>query len=562
MTRWEIVPAGERGYFLRLAATRPSVSANGALHGLAGRLREELDRAATAVIVSYATLYLEFDPERVARRRAEDLLRSLAGSALAGRPARRGGMRPRIVHLPVRYGGEHGPDLDAVAAETGLSPEELVARHAGRSYHAFCLGFSPGFAYLGWLPAELEVRRLSEPRTHVPAGSVAIAGRQTAVYPSPTPGGWRLIGRSPIAMYRPWDAPPVRVMPGDRVRFIPVDDDAFARIEEEEARGRERAAAAPRSPSPRPDGEGTIEVLEAGLLTTVQDLGRFDWRGLGFPVSGALDRAALRLANRLVGNEEGAAGLEITLRGPVLRFMGARVFALAGADLSAELDGVPLRPGEAGRARPGQILRFGARRSGLRTYLAVAGGIAVPEVGGSRSTDLVAGLGGYHGRALRAGDRLPLADSREERRSPGEDGGARRAASPPSPSPLSGAARPHAPLVVRVVPGPDLEQAGAGALAALVGSRWTVAPASNRMGLRLAGPRIALADSREMLSEPVPPGSVQVTAGGIPMVILADGQSIGGYPKIAVVADADRDLLAQALPGEILHFEVPGNRIQ
>ncbi|MBX6350014.1 MAG: 5-oxoprolinase subunit PxpB [Clostridia bacterium] len=564
-----VLPFGERGLLLRVAVEGPDVDVNGRLHALAGRLRAGFGGRAAAVLVGYASLYLELSGEaapgglapaaELLRREAARLLSGRGGEAALARAA-----PPSTVVIPVLYGGAHGPDLAEVARLLRRTPEEVVRRHSETRYHAFCLGFAPGFAYLGALPEDLAVPRLPQPRTRVPAGSVAVAGRQTAVYPSESPGGWRILGRTPRLVYRPWEDPPVLIRPGDAVRFEPIGEAEFRRIEEREAaeaaawetRVREAAERATEAAS------WALLVREAGLLTTVQDLGRMAWRELGFPLAGALDRGALRMANRRVGNPDGAAGLEVTLRGPALdcRAPGGappRRVAVAGADLGAELDGRPLAPGEVGELRPGSRLVFRGRRSGLRAYLAVEGGFDVPVVGGSRATDLRSGIGGLAGRALRPGDLLPLGTPPGDEHAPhaphAEAPWAGQGARGTGPAP-SGARGGVDLVTVRALTGPDGGCLGPSASETFFGTVWRVGPASDRMGMRLLGPALPVSPGREPLSEPIPHGTIQVTGDGTPIVLLADAQTIGGYPKIAVVCEADLDRLAQLAPGARLRF--------
>jgi biotin-dependent carboxylase-like uncharacterized protein len=282
-----------------------------------------------------------------------------------------------------------------------------------------------------------------------------------------------------------------------------------------------------------------ITVLRAGLLDSVQDLGRRGVRHLGVGLAGAVDRYSLQVANRLVGNPPGAAALEITLAGARLRLSRSARIAVCGADIETSADGIAL-PAWRPVVLPAQCeLEFGPCRRGARAYLAVDGGIDTPVVLGSRSTDLRAGLGGVDGRALRAGDELPLGPS--PRRLPG------LGASPWWIDPL-----PDLDLsrtaVARFVP---LHQAAQ----ALVPQAWTLSATSNRQGLRLQGARLPMEDAGAILSEPVAPGVVQLPPDGQPIVLLAEAQTVGGYPRLGYVAEADLPRLAQLRPGETLHFE-------
>lgn len=435
--------------------------------------------------------------------------------------------RPGATHVvPVRYGGDDGPDLAEAARACGLRPAELVARHAAAEYTALMLGFLPGFAYLGLLPPELELPRRATPRPRVPAGSVAIAGRQTGVYPAASPGGWHLIGRTRVRLFDPWRDPPARVRAGDRVRFVPVET-----LEDERE--------AP--PAEEPSAAGAaLEVLDGGWQTSVQDAGRFGRRRHGVAWSGALDPAAHATANVALGNAPGAAALECALVGPRLRFLAPAVFAVSGADLGACLERSdlgapwPVPAGVAVRARPGNVLRFAGRRSGCRAYVAFAGGLALAPVLGSRATDLTAGFGGLAGRTLRAGDRLGLAS--ESRDVP---------------------AAAHATgweagddVRLRVILGPQDDHFDARGISTLFDTAWSVSATSDRIGCRLVGPRLSHAGPAEIVSDGMVPGCIQVPPDGQPIVSLADGPTTGGYPKIACVVSDDLPRLAQLVPGE------------
>ena len=295
-----------------------------------------------------------------------------------------------------------------------------------------------------------------------------------------------------------------------------------------------------------------IEVVDGGLLTTIQDargrpgLGRF-----GVAPGGALDAEAARLAARLVGNDPDTPVLEITLHGPTLDFVGPAHIALAGADLGAVAEHQRLRPGASYRLPAGARLRFtgppaGAHGThapdGIRAYLAVEGGFIAPVVLGSASTDRRSGFGGGLGRELRSGDVL---------RATGPSSGALRALVRAHPVPPVDAGTP---VDIRVIPVPsDLGWHGADAVRGLLAATWTVSPASDRNGLRLAGARIPDATSR-IASVGVPVGSIQVPPSGEPIITLADGPVTGGYPIIGVVPRLDHGRLAQLGPGATIRF--------
>jgi antagonist of KipI len=282
-----------------------------------------------------------------------------------------------------------------------------------------------------------------------------------------------------------------------------------------------------------------IRVLSSGLLTTVQDLGRPGFGALGVPAGGAADAHALRLGNLLLGNDEGAAALEATLDGPELFFEGETLVVLAGAPFAATLDGEELAAWSATRVRAGGRLTLGRAVSGARGYLCVRGGIDVSRVLGSRSTDVATGFGGLGGRALAAGDILPIG------RSPAPPRGRRVDAA---------AARWNGPRrLLRVTPGPQQNWFSPKALASFLSRSFRVSASSSRTGVRLEGAPLE-APTRSLVTEGVVVGAVQVPAGGLPIVLLVEHPSTGGYPKIASVISTDLSALAQLRPGDEVRF--------
>lgn len=476
------------------------------------------------IVPSHTTVLVEYDSTVNYRESLAELLYDLWHRADAAGGSGLGS--GRVVDIPIVYGGAHGPDLDRMAQHAGLPSAEVTRRHAAAEYTVGALGFAPGFAYLIGLPPELATPRLERPRLTVPAGSVGIGGAQTGIYALPTPGGWSLIGRTPLRLFDPDREDPFLLRMGDRVRFRPIAA-VVARWPTD------AGSEAPQARS------GALEVVEGGLQTTVQDLGRPGYGRFGVTLNGAADRASLVAANRLVGNPDGAAALEITLLGPRLRFHRPVTIVLAGADLGASLAGRPLPPGERRRALPGDELAFGPapEARGMRAYLAVAGGIDVPVVMGSRSTDLTAGLGGHLGRALRAGDWLAA-------------GGLRRHDRPGRPRPT--VIDPAWPI--RVLRGPQADRFSPETWRRFVTSEFTVSSESNRVGLRLVGPPLFPTGGADIVSEGIVTGAIQVTGAGQPIIMLPGHATIGGYTKIATVIDEDLDRLGQLRPGDVIRF--------
>lgn len=280
-----------------------------------------------------------------------------------------------------------------------------------------------------------------------------------------------------------------------------------------------------------------VVVTDPGALTTVQDLGRRGWAHLGVPRSGALDQPALALANRLVGNPESAAGLETTLSGMSLRTEKATTVAVTGARCDVRVGGRAVGWGTALVVGAGVDLHVGRAAEGLRSYVALAGGVDVEPVLGSRSTDLLSGLGPP---PLRAGDRLPLGR--------------------PGRFPPGGVEAVPAPRgrTVRLRLGPRASWLSAEAVETLDGASYEVAAASNRIALRLTGPALARAVEDELPSEGMVLGAVQVPANGQPLIFLNDHPTTGGYPVVAVAVDADLPVCAQSRPGDRLTLRVVG----
>jgi KipI family sensor histidine kinase inhibitor len=506
-------PAGDAALLL---------SAEGVASALAAAIVSQRIAGVLDVVPGASTVLVTTDPGGLD-------LGELAARVLALPLPEAGPGAAALAEFPVVY---DGPDVAEVARLTGLSPGEVIARHAAGDYTVGWLGFSPGFGYLTGLdPVLATVPRLAEPRLRVPAGAVAIAGGLAAVYSSASPGGWRLLGRTPAVLWNPERIPPALLAPGMRVRFRPVSSLPASLPAAP-------AAAAALAPGP------VIEVIKPGPLATVQDLGRPGFGHLGVPRSGAADAASLRRANRLAGNPDGAAGIELTLGRAALRFPGETRVAVTGASAPVTLAG----PGGAARDVPhgrafgvpaGGLVRVGAPAAGLRSYVAVRGGVDVPPVLGSRSADLRSGLGPA---PLRAGDLLPV----------GVPGPV-----PPGTGEAATVLPPAGePAELRVIPGPRGDWFAPGALEVLGSATYAVTPASDRTGLRLDGPALPRAGRGELPSEGVVTGALQVPHGGQPILLLADHPVTGGYPVIAVVTSADIGLAGQLRPGSRVRFSV------
>lgn len=514
-----ILPMGERALLLEVDALTEAT----ALHR---RLAASRPPGVVDLVPAARTVLVRVDPSALSLAAARAWI-ARAGVDAAALPAE----PERVVALDVTY---DGADLDDTAALLGLSAEELIRRHSAAEWMVAFTGFAPGFGYLVSAEWPFDVPRLESPRTRVPRGSVGLAGPFSGAYPRETPGGWRLIGTTSAPLFDPAAASPALLAPGTRVRFRA----ASAPLDPETApAGRDSG----RNPQSRPPDAVSatrgVRVVEPGLLATVQDLGRPGHAALGVAPSGALDRGAARTANRLVGNPESAAVVEITMGG--LRVVAERDlwFAVTGAWGPIRLDGHEVDPYEAHTWPAGTELHVDWFGHGARAYLAVRGGIDVPVVLGSRATDVLAGIGPPR---LRAGDEPAVGEQ------------------PAQPIPVAVLAPWGAPhddeLEIPLAPGPRADWFAASAQRDLFEAVWTVTNDADRIGMRLGGPALTRVRDDELPSEGMVPGALQVPPSGRPTILLADGPVTGGYPVIAVATDAALDLLAQARPGTRLRF--------
>ena len=485
------------------------------------------------------TILVQFAPHLLSEA---DLVRAIAQLDLD----RRTESSDVLIEIPVTYDGE---DLVEVARFLGLSVEEVVRRHTGCEWSAAFTGFAPGFAYLSGGDPVFDLPRRTTPRTRVPAGAVALAGTFTGVYPQESPGGWQLIGVTEEPMWDLSRPQPALIQPGYRVRFVdvtgrPKPAPASARAAVGAGAG---TGAGPGDPDRSDEGPG-LRVRGTGLLTLFQDRGRHGQARQGVSASGAMDQAAFKTANRLVGNASDLAVLETVGGGLVLQSLGENVIAVTGADAALTLT---TQAGQRWRVAhyqavalaDGDQLSVGEPVAGARCYVAVRGGFDVAPVLGSASTDVLAHVGPA---PLAVGQRLGVG--------PVRGGVVTSPGLPPGNLPRS-----SDEVVLDVVLGPRTDWFTAQAVESLSRQRWQVTPQSNRVGLRLAGdtPLVrAIAD--ELPSEGTPLGAIQVPASGQPVLFLADHPLTGGYPVIGCVAPHHLDLAGQIPVGAWIRFNPIG----
>ena len=445
----------------------------------------------------------------------------------AWRAERKGVLAGKLITVPCVF---DGPDLDEVAELSACTPAQVVELMTAGPLEAVVVGFSPGFAYLSGLPPELRsVPRRASPRPAVPPGAVALANGHAAVYPTASPGGWHLIGRTDENFFSTVEPPYSRLAPGDRVQFT------VARRSSDE-----RPVAPVREKwLPPATSRPVFTVTRPGLRSLLQDGGRRGVAGSGVPWAGPADPFSLALANRLVGNADAAGALEVTAGGPTLRCDDSVLVAVVGGVPDLRLQGQPVPTDQVFPVNAGQELTVGMVRDGFRTYVAVAGGFVGELVLGSLATDQLCGLGPG---PIARGDQLwadalrpPLGDHLRSDALLRVDG--------------------DAPISLRVLRGPHSEWFAPGAFEALADTVFRVGEQSNRVGVRLMPqshvPKLTAPGTvrGDIDSQGNVVGVMQVPPDGIPVILLPDHATLGGYPVLAVVASADLGLLGQCGPG-------------
>lgn len=554
----QILPVGDRGLTIVLGDCI-AYETHQKINQLCQRLEQERIEGILEWVPTYGALLVAYEPEVVLFEALAEKIEKLmaVNEALISTEA-------EVVTLPVCYGGEYGLDLAFVAAHTKLSEAEVVARHVAGDYLIYMLGFTPGFPYLGGMDETLETPRLKTPRTKIPAGAVGIAGKQTGVYPSSSPGGWQLIGQTPLKLFDPFREQPFLLKAGQRLRFEAIDEVAYKAILAEQESvtlkagadgsvsgkavesGEFDASAGAEMPSVQ---TASLQIENAGLLTTIQDTGRYGFRQYGVSVGGVMDAYAARTANWLVGNLETAAVLEMTYLGVAFVALKSVTMAYTGAHGDFKING-QLKPMDRSHVlQAGDRVQIGAFTKGVRGYLAFSGGVICQKVMNSYSTDLRGGFGGYEGRGLKVGDLLLVGglESANRLEKSLERKGAQKLIGPSLKTMPEGG--------VRVILGPQSYLFSQADLNRFTESVYRVTKDSDRMGMRLDGETLSPEGGGDILSDGIVKGAVQVAGHGSPMVMLADCQTTGGYAKIAQVISIDLPLLAQLKPDDSLEFQ-------
>lgn len=549
------------------AAMEDAVSANASAgESVASPAPTRQFAAVTELVPAAQTVLVRFDPRRIRPASLAEAIMTLSDTPDEAQ-------EHRTVTVPVIYDGE---DLEAVAQLLGISADEVVARHTGAPWTAAFGGFAPGFTYLVDGDPIFDVPRRTTPRLVVPSGAVGLAGRFSGVYPRESSGGWQLIGHTAMPMWDVHADPPAAIMPGDRVTFHAERDQAI--MTDDIARQR-------RTPTDRDirahavnSGSGSesttcdhgLRADRPGLLALFEDEGRHA-SAMGVAGSGACDMPAYRLANMLVGNPPDAPAIELTAGDAAFTAIGNVVVAVTGAPVDLCITGKAASGADPGRTtirqslhrqeaiilHDGETLTIGVPRAGLRDYLAIRGGFKAPMTLGSASRDTMSGIGPA---PLAAGDTL-IAGTPDLSRSVGRPcewnghlpTGTMHHAGPQA---IGGADHP---VWLDVTLGPHDDWFTPAAIGTLFGTTWQVTAQSNRTGLRLNGPQpLEREDTRELPSEGMVPGSLEVPGSGQPVLFLRDQPVTGGYPVIAVLTLDALALAAQLPPGAFIRFRKAG----
>lgn len=467
---------------------------NSEIHAFSNRLRQNLIAGVTDIIPSYCNIYIEFDLEQLSKQKLNDWLdKHLNNLDIAS--------NKRTIKIPVDYSGQ---DLEYISQETGLSVKEVIQKHSDKIYQVYAMGFTPGFPFMAEVDESIQLARRGVPRLSVPAASVAMANAQTGIYPFSSPGGWHILGQALVHLYDPNRVEPFLLKPGDMVKFV-----AAAPKKLNELNSLELLAEA-KYPF--------LKVLETGLLDLLVDQGRFLAGHLGLSRSGPIDAKLANLANSLLANKKNAVVLEINIVGPKFEVLSEGLIAFAGYSLQLQINGNGQEAFKTILLKVGDIISFASVLTAGPCYLAIAGGFSSKRFMASASVDLRAKIA----RVLQVDDILGKLEVDLTRR-------AKRSFKPYY--------KPVVNQTLRLIKGPQYSSA----IKELCKNTYTVAQ-KDRMGIRFAGAKVS---GYGITSEAVPLGALQITNDGMPILLLNDRGTIGGYSKPAILHPDDFSKAAQ-----------------
>lgn len=485
------------------------------------------------------------DPKTIREQALTDLEK--IGAQFAKQKTRK--TSPNKIHrIQVCYHPDLGLDLPGIAKACKLSIEELIRLHKESLYTADILGFMPGFAYFSGLNPQLQLPRLASPRPAVPKGSVAIAELQTAIYPRVTPGGWNIIGRSPNKLFDIDQNPPGLFMAGDQMQIEEISLDEFHRLDQANV-SKEVIRPLDKNKS------ASIEVLQAGTFSTIQDEPRSGLSHWAVGPGGACDIASLYLANALVGNPPETAAIEMTSTGPSLLFHETTCVAWVGASCEGMVNSQRIPGNRPVWIPKGGTLKFSPLNPGLRSLLAIGGGLDLPETLGRSGSHISADIGP---KRLEKGDQFILANPKAPLKSSFLKSLYREDDLPAYPKwQIRSPFLPSNSIThIRCLAGPHLSLLSAKEREIFWSSVWTVSNQSNRMGVRLQSDFKLKKDLPNIPSQAIAFGTVQFPPSHEPIIMLAEHQTTGGYPRLAEVIRTDLIKLAQIKPGCKLQLQL------
>lgn len=520
----KIKPMGDRSVIVYFEE-KISEEVSKKVHTLREKIKEKRIKGVYSLVPGYSTLTIHYDPLVIPYEIILDKLKDI--DIDLGTIYHRD---TKVVKIPVLYGDEWGIDLSYVAKYNNISEDDVIKIHSGKEYLVYMLGFAPGFTYLGELDQRIATPRLESPRLKVPAGSVGIAGRQTGIYAVSTPGGWRIIGRTPYKFFTPYRKPYTLLKSGDRVKFYPISRREFEELSQKEKIEEKEVKI---------EGKEIFEVKSPGPFTIVVDKGRYGYEDIGLSPGGPMDDVSYKLSNKLIGNPEDAPSLEVVMGGLVLNVKKETMVSFVGGDFDIFINNTKVNVNDKYLVRSGDTIKIKNSKRGIRLYISIPGGINVPYVMGSASTDVKAGIGGIDGRPLKSGDILYGKVS--------------------SDTDLGYIIKDfqafEEPILLRTIPGPNLENFKKEDIELFYNSIYRITNHADRMGYRLEGPKVGHSSKGAgIISEGVVPGAIQVPGEGYPIVMMKDAQPLGGYAKIGTIISPDLRKLGQAYPGCKIRF--------
>ena len=520
------------------------------IHALSKVLFANKPAWATEIVPGLDSLVIQLqqttdDPKTIREQALVDLQK--IGAQFAKQKSRK--TSPNKIHrIQVCYHPDLGLDLPAIAKACKLSIEELIHLHKESLYTADILGFMPGFAYFSGLNPQLRLPRLTSPRPAVPKGSVAIAELQTAIYPRVTPGGWNIIGRSPNKLFDINQNPPGLFMAGDQMQIEEISLDEFHQLDKTNA-SKEMIRPLDKNKS------ASIEVLQAGTFSTIQDEPRSGLSHWAVGPGGACDIASLHLANALVGNPPETAAIEMTSTGPSLLFYEATCVAWVGAHCEGIVNNQRIPGNRPVWIPKGATLKFSPLNPGLRSLLAIGGGLDLPETLGRFGSHISADIGP---KRLEKGDQFILAKPKAPLKSSFLKSLYKEDDLPTYPKwQIRSPFLPNNSITqIHCLAGPHLSFLSAKERELFWSTVWTVSNQSNRMGVRLQSDFKIKRDLPNIPSQAITFGTVQFPPSHEPIIMLAEHQTTGGYPRLAEVIRSDLMKLAQVKPGCKLQLQL------